>query len=93
MKDQNGLRGKLWRWFFRLKQFNFSIIYKKGINNGNADALSRCPANEPDDEEDVSNHANQIVNFIRMNGGSVKSLDDNNSSIETKQQLVPEQII
>ncbi len=31
--------------------FSFTIQYRKGIKNGNADALSRLPT-EPDEDED-----------------------------------------
>jgi len=29
LKRQKGLHGKLWRWAFRIKQFNFKIKYRK----------------------------------------------------------------
>ncbi|KFD60273.1 hypothetical protein M514_27545 [Trichuris suis] len=35
------MEGRLARWAIALQEFHFTIKYKKGLNNGNADALSR----------------------------------------------------
>ena len=35
--------GRLAKWALLLQQYNFDIIYRPGCQNGNADALSRCP--------------------------------------------------
>lgn len=35
------LTGKLARWALELQSYDFEILYKKGVNNGNADGLSR----------------------------------------------------
>ena len=37
------MEGKLCRWALILQEFDFSIEYRKGSQNGNADALSRIP--------------------------------------------------
>ena len=37
---------KLVRWRYRLNEYDYEIIYKKGITNSNADALSRNPCDE-----------------------------------------------
>ena len=90
LKDKDGLKGKLWRWAFRLKQFNFTIKYKKGCENGNADALSRCPLDNADSEEDTDAKANQIVNFIRFNGEEVEPIEVIQEIDSSKIELVPE---
>eukprot|EP00731_Ephydatia_muelleri_P021178 Em0013g905a len=33
--------GLLCRWAFAVQEYDFSIVYRKGVSNGNADALSR----------------------------------------------------
>jgi hypothetical protein len=38
---------RLTRWRFKLAEFDFDIIYKKGKANGNADAMSRIPLTSP----------------------------------------------
>uniref|UniRef100_A0A5S6R425 RNA-directed DNA polymerase n=1 Tax=Trichuris muris TaxID=70415 RepID=A0A5S6R425_TRIMR len=37
------MEGRLARWAIALQEFDFTINYKRGLNNGNADALSRVP--------------------------------------------------
>ena len=37
------MEGKLCRWALILQEFDFSIEYRNGSQNGNADALSRIP--------------------------------------------------
>lgn len=43
---------KLTRWRLRLQDFNFEIIYKKGKQNTNADALSRIKINALDSDDE-----------------------------------------
>ena len=38
--------GKFTRWALTLQAYNFVIEYRKGINNGNADGISRIPWNQ-----------------------------------------------
>ncbi|KAL5468889.1 hypothetical protein EMCRGX_G030034 [Ephydatia muelleri] len=38
--------GRITRWILFLQQFDFTIVYKPGRSNGNADALSRVPGVE-----------------------------------------------
>ena len=36
------MEGLLCRWSLALQEYDFKIKYRKGIQNGNVDALSRC---------------------------------------------------
>ena len=31
------------RWSMALQEYHYKILYKKGVNNGNTDSLTRCP--------------------------------------------------
>jgi hypothetical protein len=46
---------RLLRWRLKLKQYHYEVIYKKGSENKNADALSRIhvttPASENEDNK------------------------------------------
>ncbi|KHJ40575.1 hypothetical protein D918_09350 [Trichuris suis] len=51
------MEGRLCRWALALQEFDFTIKYSKGINNQNADALSRLVS-------DRSNHFNAAVQVV-----------------------------
>ena len=36
------MEGLLCRWALTLQEYSFTIVYRKGVLNGNADSLSRC---------------------------------------------------
>ena len=36
------MEGLLWRWALAMQEYNFTIKYRKGNQNSNADALSCC---------------------------------------------------
>jgi hypothetical protein len=42
-KETNQLNRRQARWAEILQEYNFKIVYRKGMENGKADALSRCP--------------------------------------------------
>ena len=51
LKTLKDTGGRITRWLLFLQQFDFTIAYKKGTSNSNADALSRRP---PDHHPPVS---------------------------------------
>ena len=51
LKTLKDTGGRLTRWLLLVQQFDFTIAYKKGTNNSNADALSQRP---PDNHPTVS---------------------------------------
>ena len=50
---------RLARWIVRMEQYTLRIEYRKGSQHGNADALSRWPL--PDEDEDGADDFNDIV--------------------------------
>ena len=54
---------RLVRWMNRLNMYDYEIKYKKGIKNGDADALSRLPA-KPDQDENTTDDDPIIINYI-----------------------------
>lgn len=49
------------RWVARLAQFNYTIHYKPGRSNGNADALSRFPHDQPQEDIDQRLEEYEVV--------------------------------
>ena len=43
LKTLKDTGGRITRWLLFLQQFHFTIAYKKGTSNSNADAMSRRP--------------------------------------------------
>lgn len=74
---------KLVRWRLKLEEYDYDIVYKRGINNGNADALSRIPPNNPQiNTIETANEIREVttpINFYRnqiiiskITSGSIK---------------------
>ena len=54
------LRGKLARYAIHLQQFDFEIHYEKGVNNVNADSVSRMAMKEQDEADGISEPVEDI---------------------------------
>ena len=62
--------GKLARWGLSLQELDLRIHYRPEPQNGNADALSRCPIGEPDDSaEDIRQVATLQPDVVTTKGG------------------------
>lgn len=59
LKEPNS---RLVRWRLKLEEYDYNIIYKKGKNNTNADALSRVELNAIDDNDETSSLAVEVDN-------------------------------
>lgn len=65
LKDANS---KLMRWKIKLEEFDYTIIYKKGTQNSNVDALSRIQLNIYENESIMNNPGdsdNDIISYLR----------------------------
>ena len=49
LMQTNKTTGKLARWSLLLQEYDMTVIHKKGTLNTNADGLSRCPKDAPQD--------------------------------------------
>ena len=54
---------RLLRWLNRLNMYSYSIEYRKGTQNGNADGLSRLPTEIDENEDEISDET-IIINVI-----------------------------
>lgn len=52
---------KLVRWRLKLSEFDYEIKYKKGVQNGNADALSRIEINHNEQQISENNETNELI--------------------------------
>ncbi|GBP15563.1 Retrovirus-related Pol polyprotein from transposon 17.6 [Eumeta japonica] len=65
LKEPNS---KLVRWRLRLEEFDYEIVYKKGVQNSNADALSRI-------RPDINTH--EAFSTLGTSGSTVHSAEEN----------------
>ena len=65
MKSLKEPAPRLARWLIRLYEYDFEILYKRGCENGNADALSRMPADIPDDSQ-IDIDPGIVINSIKL---------------------------
>jgi hypothetical protein len=86
---------RLQRWITRLEQYTLKLEYRKGSLHGNADALSRWPL--PDDDEDGHDDNNDIVinevifeteNSLMKIKQSLVTYDDDSQFIEFNVQFI-----
>ena len=51
---ENDATGRRGRWAVEMSSYDFRVRYRKGVENGNADAMSRCSASQLLEEEETS---------------------------------------
>ena len=72
------LTGKLARWSLRLQEYDFNILYRPGRANANADALTRLPVADNDNENPTDDDAvdEDVVNHLCTAGFVDEEEDD-----------------
>ena len=56
----------LMRWLNEIQKYEFSIAYRSGKRNGNADALSRLVEELPDGDDEPGEEEIGFINAIRL---------------------------
>lgn len=52
LQTQKDLTGRLGRWAIRLQEYDFEVVYRPGVTNQNADAMSRRPYSSDHNADD-----------------------------------------
>ena len=66
---------RLARWLIRLRDFNFTIQYKTGKTNVNADAMSRWPIEDEVNHNDSEDNEDQLIAIIFVSQNIVNRSD------------------
>lgn len=61
------IASRLQRYVWRLSHFDYSVTYKKGVENGNADCLSRLPIDAELSDEDKNEMGGSIHTLVPEN--------------------------
>ena len=68
MKDPGS---RLFRWHIQLEEYDYEIVYKSGVQNSNADALSRISTLAEEDSESNEIDQDMKVKILQQNHDSV----------------------
>jgi hypothetical protein len=74
LKEPNS---RLTRWKIKLSEYDFSVIYKKGISNTNADALSRVEINNEETESLIVNSSDKPQSIDNSSTASAHTSQEN----------------
>ena len=85
--------GRIQRWAITLGAYDYSIRYKKGVSNANADALSRLPLQLPDQQTPQPAkvvHLMEHLSITPLSSSRIKSLTDGDPTLSRVRRLVLE---
>ena len=83
--------GRIQRWAITLGAHDYSIRYKKGVANANADALSRLPLQLPDQQTPQPAevvHLMEHLSTTPLSSSRIKSLTDGDPTLSRVRCLV-----
>jgi len=84
MRNGNPVPSRLRRWIMQLSPYNFTVIYRKGSDNEIADALSRNPFYDPDNQE-----LPLLVNIIDTESSRIRrEQEKDNFCAKTRERLM-----
>ena len=84
MGNGNPIPSRLRRWIMQLSPYNFTVIYRKGSDNENVDALSRNPFYDPDNQE-----LPLLVNIIDTESSRIRrEQEKDNFCAKTRERLM-----
>ena len=64
MTTPTGTSGRLARWALQLSQCDYEIQYRRSVEHGNADCLSRLPVGHDEDFEQTNEYEDQSERYI-----------------------------
>lgn len=64
LRRQKDPRNKFARWLLELESYDYQIEYRRGVDNGAADFLSRIPAQRDEEIEDEEEHFERFVYLL-----------------------------
>ena len=85
--------GRIQQWAITLGAYDYSIRYKKGVANANADALSRLPLQSPDQQTPQPAevvHLMEHLSTTPLSSSRIKSLTDGDPTLSRVHRLVLE---
>lgn len=74
LKEPNS---RLTRWRLKLSEYDFSVVYRKGKNNTNADALSRVEIHNDEVSSLVANPSEKPPSVADSNTATAHTSDEN----------------
>lgn len=88
----NDTTSRMLRWAQKLSEYNYTIIYKPGKKNTNADCLSRLESNNIEQDEMVPSWAITRAQKHQNDNGALKDKDIENKNEEQNCQKIEKEI-